>query len=296
MEIARLCAQLDSVQSMLPQPPSPIVQPSGADFVHAATASRVAQALTPDECADLERIARCNPPRRAKSTKILKDVDHSDTEELVDGDSGKVYSVPRITNSTEFLAYDGSHVLVNVPDGESLWVPYMFLRYGCRSLTQKSKFEKRLAGLLPIPTPPSYAALTRMAINELRQVRFLHYYPRKDLVLYAIDNAKGLAPVGQLADTHPLRDFIHTQKERIEAEGGDKRGVIKRLGLGLKHDDATPQLDADEEYAFMFGTPSKKKSAQRSTRKRARSEEEEEAVSILMMLMRDARAAAAAGS
>jgi hypothetical protein len=283
MELARLCAQLDSIQSVLPPAPpsaSAIVPPSGADFVHSS-----GEALTQSERADLERIARCNPSRRAKADRLPVEEPDSDTEELFDGKD--VIRLPRITNATRFLAFDGSHVLVDAP--RPLWVPYMFLRHDCPTLKRKAAFEERLRPLRFAPAPPSSKGALRVAINELRQVQFLHYYPQGERVMYTMVSGKGkkerttfrgLAPIRHLADTPVLQDFVRAQKERIEAEGkGDAPGVIERLGLDLAHDDAAPALNADVEHAFIFGR------VEEPPRKRARVLSQKEAARILVDMM-----------
>jgi hypothetical protein len=291
MEIARL---LDSVQSMLPSQPSPtsIVPPSGADFVHST--SSVVQDITPEERAFLESFARKNPSRSAKTGKRFLDAPDSDTEELLDGN--EIIRLPRITNAAQFLAFDGTHVLVdNTP--KMLWVPYMFLRYDCPSLKNKKQLEEKLLQLRTAPVPSGQAS--RIAINELRQVQFVQYYPREERVMYTMLSAKGkkqvsyrgLTPISQLADTAALREFVSAQKELIESMGkGNRSNVVQQLGLRLRHDDMTPQLDPDEEYAFLFGG----KEAQ-PPRKRVRAaqkpRDEVEAASILVMLSRDFAAA-----
>jgi hypothetical protein len=287
MELARLCAQLDSVQSILPPAPpsaSAIVPPSGADFVHSTSAG---EGLTPSERADLERIARCNPSRRAKVDRRPVEVPDSDTEELFDGQN--TIRLPRITNATRLLAFDGSHVLVDAP--KPLWLPYMFLRHDCPTLNWKPALENRLRSLRFAPAPPSSKGALRVAINELRQVQFLHYYPQGERVMYTMvgvngkkerKTIRGLAPIRHLADTPVLRDFVHAQKERIEAEGkGDAPGVIERLGLDLEHDDAAPALNAEEEHAFIFG-----RVEPQPPRKRARMLSQKEAARILVDMMR----------
>lgn len=304
MDVATmLCNQLDSIQSMLPAPSSSlssIAPATASSFVHAATEPPPASAeLTPAERIELERIARCNPRRQAQPSKSLKDTDHSDTEEFVNEEDGSVLRLPHITNYTPLLAYDGSHVLVGGEDRKPLmWLPYMYLRYGCRAMNKKSRFEARLLELRP---GQEYSALPRIAANELRQVQYLHYYPRGERVLYKIGNARGLAPVKELADVPALKEFIRQQKALIEAEDGStKRSTaIRRFGLGLKHDDVTPQLNADEEYAFMFEAGGSKKrrvhfleptadeqpAKKRSCAEAARSNSEEEAAAILMEMM-----------
>ena len=283
MELARLCAQLDSIQSVLPPAPpsaSAIVPPSGADFMHSS-----GEALTQSERADLERIARCNPSRRAKADRLPVEEPDSDTEELADGTN--IIRLPRITNKTRLLAFDGSHVLVDAP--KPLWLPYMFLRHDCPTLNWKPALEKRLRSLRFAPAPPSSKGALRVAINELRQVQFLHYYPQGERVMYTMvgvngkkerTTIRGLAPIRHLADTPVLQDFVRAQKERIEAEGkGDAPGVIERLGLDLAHDDAAPALNADVEHAFIFGR------VEEPPRKRARVLSQKEAARILVDMM-----------
>jgi len=279
MEITMICNQLDSIQSILPAaPPSPVsaIAPvSATSFVHSTAASApppLIPDLTPAERAELERIARCNPRRAAQPKKSLKEADHSDTEQLFDEKEGTIISLPHINNSTRLLAFDGTHVLVGDADAmvdedakPKYWVPYMFMRYGCRALSRKAVFEAKLMELRKAPANPDHSALPRIAINELRPVKYMHYYPRDERVLYLIGGAKGLAALKDLADTPALKEFVCKRKaliEELKAEKEhDRARIVKKLGLHFKHDDVTPQLDESEEYDFIFAParPEKKR-------------------------------------
>lgn len=260
--------------------------------------------LTPAERAELERIARCNPPRARKQRKSLKETEHSDTEEFLNDEDGTIIRLPHIDNSTHFIAFDGTHVLVQGDDGKLVWVPYMYLRYACRSLSKKADFEARLIELLKLPANPDHSALPRIAVNDVRLVKFMGYYPRGDLVLYHIGSVKGLARLKDLTQTRDLKEFIRKQKELIEDLKRDtklnKAQIIRKLGLGLKHDDFTPQLDADEEYDFIFAKPAAGKKRLRvhfestvvgpepkrtSCAEAARTASETEAAAILLEMM-----------
>lgn len=213
----------------------------------------------------IQTILNRNPPRLKRKLPV-KDSESSEDEEI-----NKKPKKEKVEAIQGFLAVDpvSGHVLVQfVGSNDIQWLPYMYLRWACSSLTNKKWMETEVHSRWGKPIPIQYDVIPRISITNFVKVVPLHYIPalydgtlfgNSERIIYRIfgRNRIGVTTLALLGGCEGIGRFVDIKRQELVKAGRNATRLTKCMGLNLIHDDIGPRFIGSvfpfKHYSFGFG-------------------------------------------